>query len=361
MTGAVVVGTGFGCVTHVESLRRAGFDVVALVGRDEKRTAERAARVGVANPTTSLADALARPDADVVVIATPPHTHAPLALAAIAAGKHVVCEKPFTCDQDQALELQRAAERAGVVNLFGAEFRWGTAQALAASAVAAGVIGTPRLAAFMLQMPMLAGPDDEVPGWFSDAGQGGGWLGAYGPHVIDQVRVTLGEFEGVSAALPVASERGWTSEGSFSVRFRTRSGADGVMQSSAVDFGQPIHLARIVGTTGTLWIDGPDVKVADAHGTRTLPVPDTLALPAGELPPRAADGTAYDRMVSSGSEIGPATRMYETLLALIAGSPLPPDAPRPPTFADGVANMAVIDAIRASAAGDGRWVAVAKA
>src|SRR5579862_2266113 len=96
MTGAVVVGTGFGCVTHVESLRRAGFDVVALVGRDQQRTAERAAAVGVANPVTSLADALARPGADVVVVATPPHTHAPLVLQAVGANKHVVCEKPFT-------------------------------------------------------------------------------------------------------------------------------------------------------------------------------------------------------------------------------------------------------------------------
>jgi predicted dehydrogenase len=357
VTGAVVVGTGFGCVTHVESLRRAGFDVVALVGRDEKRTAERAARVGVANPMTSLADALARPDADLVVIATPPHTHAPLALAAIAAGKHVVCEKPFTGHRDQALELQRAAEQAGVVNIFGAEFRWGPVQALAARAVTGGVIGTPRLGTFLLQMPVLAGPDDEVPGWFSDAGQGGGWLGAYGPHVIDQVRVTLGEFAGVSAALPVAAERGWTSEGGFSVRFRTRSGADGVMQSSAVDFGEPLYLTRVAGTTGTLWVDGADVKVADAQGTRTLPVPDDLVLPPYELPSRPAGGTAYDRMVSSGTEIGPATRMYETVRDLVAGSPVPAD-PRPPTFADGVANMAVIDAIRESAAGDGKWVPV---
>jgi hypothetical protein len=64
VTGAVVVGTGFGCVTHVESLRRAGFDVVALVGRDAKRTAERAAAAGVANPMTSLADALQSSVAD---------------------------------------------------------------------------------------------------------------------------------------------------------------------------------------------------------------------------------------------------------------------------------------------------------
>src|SRR5215469_8689691 len=162
MTGAVVVGTGFGCITHVESLRAAGFDVVALVGRDQRRTAERAAAVGVANPMTSLADALARPDADVVVIATPPHTHAPLTLQAIAAGKHVVCEKPFTLDKVEAQELQQAAERAGVVNMLGTEFRWGTVQALAARAITEGTIGTPRLATFIMHLPQLAGPDAEA-------------------------------------------------------------------------------------------------------------------------------------------------------------------------------------------------------
>jgi predicted dehydrogenase len=212
MTGVVVVGTGFGCITHVEALRAAGFDVVALVGRDAKRTAERAAAVGVATPMTSLADALARPDADVVVIATPPPTHAPLALAAIAAKKHVVCEKPFTLDKGEAQELQQAAERAGVVNMLGTEFRWGTEQALAARAIAEGAIGIPRLATFIMQLPMLAGPDAQAPDWFGDAGQGGGWLGAYAPHVIDQIRCTLGEFDGLSAALPVASGRDWTAE-----------------------------------------------------------------------------------------------------------------------------------------------------
>jgi predicted dehydrogenase len=359
MTGAVVVGTGFGCITHVKALRAAGFDVVALVGRDARRTAERAAAVGVANPMTSLADALALPDAAAVVIATPPHSHAPLALQAIAANKHVVCEKPFTLNKGEALELQQAAERAGVVNMLGTEFRWGTVQALAARAIAAGIIGTPRLATLIMQLPMLAGPAAEVPDWFSDAAQGGGWLGAYAPHVVDQIRFTLGEFDGVSAALPLASGRDWTAEDSFSVRFRTTSGVEGVMQSSVVDAGEPVHLTRFVGTAGSLWVDGPDVKVADADGVRVLPVPDDLVLPPYQPPPWAANRTAYDRMVSSGSEIGPATRMYETLRALIAGEPLPAD-PRPATFADGVASMAVIDAIRESAANDSKWVPIAK-
>lgn len=359
MIGAVVVGTGFGCITHVEALRRAGFDVVALVGRDETRTAERAARVGVTNPMTSFADALALPTVDAVVIATPPHTHAPLALQAIAAGKHVVCEKPFTANQDEALKLQQAAEQAGVINLLGTEFRWATTQALAARAIAGGVIGTPRLATFIMAIPMLAGPDVEVPEWLSDGARSGGWLGAYAPHVIDQIRVWLGEFDGVSAGLPLIADRDWTAEDSFSVRFRTTSGVEGVMQSTAVDHGEPIMMTRIVGSAGSLWIDGGAVRVADAHGVRELPVPDDLLLPAPVPLQSEAGATAYTQMVSSGTEIIPATRMYETLRCLIEGSPLPAD-PRPATFADGVANMAVIDAIRGSAANRGQWVTVPK-
>ena len=88
MTGVVGVGTGFGCVTHVRALRAAGFDVLALVGRDPEKTAQRAAAVGVAVACTAFDDALALPGVDAVTIATPPHTHASLALHAIRKGKH---------------------------------------------------------------------------------------------------------------------------------------------------------------------------------------------------------------------------------------------------------------------------------
>ena len=65
----------------------------------------------------------------------------------------------------------------------------------------------------------------------------------------------------------------------------------------------------------------------------------------------------YDRMRSGAGEIPPSTRLYMTFGDLINGKPVPAD-PRPGTFADGVAAMAVIDAIRQSAATAGAWVAV---
>src|SRR5947208_12145421 len=103
--GAVVVGTGFGCLTHLRVLRAAGFDVLALVGRDPDKTAERAQRFDVPHALTSLADALELPGVDAVTVATPPHTHAPLVLGAVAAGKHVLCEKPFARDASEARHM----------------------------------------------------------------------------------------------------------------------------------------------------------------------------------------------------------------------------------------------------------------
>src|SRR5215475_11824213 len=93
--GVAVVGTGFGILTHARGFTNAGFDVSYLVGRNPGRTAERAERFGIRHATTDLAEALGDPDVHAVAIATPPHTHGPIALQAVAAGKHVLCEKPF--------------------------------------------------------------------------------------------------------------------------------------------------------------------------------------------------------------------------------------------------------------------------
>jgi predicted dehydrogenase len=293
MTGVAIVGTGFGCLTHLRALRAAGFDAQALVGRDPEKTAERAQRFEVPHAITNLADALALPGVDAVSIATPPHTHAPIALAAIAAGKHVLCEKPFARDADEARQMLDAAEAAGVVHLLGTEFRWATGQASMARVVARGEIGTPKLATFLLQIPMLADPEGEVPGWWADAAQGGGWLGAQASHVIDQVRVMFGEFDGVSASLTQVSPRAWDVEDAYTVHFRTRSGVDGVMQSTSGAWGPPVFVTRVTGDKGTVWAEFDTIRVADASGTREIANPDDLPLVAPEPPAADLLVTAY--------------------------------------------------------------------
>src|SRR5215831_8691981 len=165
--GAVVVGTGFGCITHARALRAAGIAVRALVGRDPVRTRQRAEQFGVDVALTSIDEALALDGVDAVTIATPPHTHAELALAAIAAGKHVICEKPFARDTAEARRVLAAAEAAGIVHVIGTEFRWDAGQATLARTVRSGAIGQPRLATVAMVVPMLADPAAEVPAWWA--------------------------------------------------------------------------------------------------------------------------------------------------------------------------------------------------
>jgi len=348
LPGAAVVGTGFGARVHVPALRAAGFDVVALVGRDRERTARRAERAGVARACASLSEALALPDVEAVTIAAPPYAHAPLAVEACRAGRHVICEKPFALDGDEAETMAMAAESAGVVALVGHEFRWAPDRALAARAIADGVIGEPRLATLVQYVPLVADPDARVPEWWFDGPRGGGWLGASGSHIVDQVRTWFGEIASVSATLPTVARR-TGAEDSFVARLTTASGVEIVLQQTAASWTTGVAgLTVVAGTDGTLEVNGEGVWVSDRAGHRQLPVPADLALPAA-----AASDDPRHRYTHL--ELGPYTRLCEALRARIDDEAAPSVVPVP-TFADGLACMRVLDAIRASAGSRGARV-----
>jgi len=348
--GAVVVGTGFGCRVHVPALRAAGFEVRALVGTDGERTARRAERLGVPLALDSFDEALALDGVVTVTIATPPSSHAPFAVAAAEAGKHVVCEKPFALDGAEAQRMLDAVEAAGVVHLVGHEFRWAADRATAARAIAEGRIGEPRLATFFATSPLIADPAMKMPAWWFDPAAGGGWLGASGSHAVDQVRAWLGEFESLSADLATIAPRAGDVDDTFSVRFRLASGVTGMLQQSSAAWGRRADTTRVTGTAGALRLERGTVVVADADGEHELPVPEDLALP--ELPPSDDPRHRFTHL-----ELGPYTRLCETLRARIDGRPDPTPVAAA-TFADGVASMRVLDAIRASAARDGELVRV---
>jgi predicted dehydrogenase len=176
--------------------------------------------------------------------------------------------------------------------------------------------------------------------------------------VIDQIRVTLGEFESVCASLPHVAARGMTAEDAFVVHFRMQSGAVGTLQSTSGDLGPPIVITRVVGSEGTAWIEGvgSTVKVADRAGTRTVPVADDLPTGAGPALPDGLVTTAYERMISHGMDFTPYTRLAQILRCRIEGSPEPPGPPAA-DFTDGVLQMAVLDAVRRSAA-ERAWTGV---
>lgn len=354
--GAVVVGTGFGVLTHLRAMRAAGIEVLALVGRDGVKTKERAAGFGVPHATSNLAEALGLPGVDAVAVATPPNTHAPIVLEAIEAGKHVVCEKPFARDVVEASRMLDAAERAGVVHLIGTEFRFATGQAHLARTVHSGAIGVPQLGLFQLHIPSHADPRAELPDWWQLTSEGGGWLGAYGTHIIDQVRSTMGEISGVSASLQRLSDRpAMTSDDTYSAILRLDQGATVLVHSSCAAAGPFLSTTKIIGSAGAAWAQGDEVWIDAGDGPKQLPLPDDLPTVAPDPPPSELIHTAYDAWHSMGMDLAPYTRLFERFGDLISGRSVADD-PAAATFADGVASQRVLDAIRISAAKGGEFV-----
>jgi predicted dehydrogenase len=349
---AAVVGTSFGCRIHVPALRAAGFDVVALVGKDPERTARRADRVGVDRALTTVAAALDL-GVDAVAIASPPATHAGLARQVIDAGRHLLVEKPFTLDTDEAVDLLERAEAARVVHVVGHEFRWAYSRSVAARALADGVIGEPRVATFVSWNGLVADPGLRMQDWWFDPAAGGGWLGASGSHIVDQIRTWLGEIASVSGTLRTVSARpAGMADDTFTVRLRMVSGCDVSFQQTAAAWGGFGAVTTVGGTDGTLWVDGDDVWVADRSGKRRLDVPEAL-----RLPPTPAAVTDDPRLAFQHLELPPYIRLAEAFRDRIQGEERP-DGVRPATFLDGVAAMQALDAIRESSRHNGAVVSL---
>jgi predicted dehydrogenase len=324
--------------------------VVGLVGTRPDKTARKAGEAGVAAHYTDLAQAIRETGANLVTIATTPATHGKLALIAIQAGCHVLCEKPFAFDAAEGQALLDAANKAGVVNMVAHEFRWYPERALFGRAMADGLIGDPRFLVIDQFIPFCADPEARLPKWWFDVDSGGGWLGAGGSHIIDQIRAWFGEFESLSANLLTVSDRKDVADDTYSMRFRMANGIEGAMQQCAGAWGPMASLWRCAGSHGTVYIDAGKVMVADKSGSRELPLPDDLVLPPA---PPAADPSGANRL--SHLELGPFTRLAEALRDRILGR-TETSAVAPPTFADGLASMKVIDAVRASAANGGELV-----
>lgn len=344
---ALVVGTGFGCRIHVPALRAAGFNVVGLVGTNAERLSRKAAENEVPAHFIDLDEAITRTGAKLVTVATTPATHVPLALKAIARGCHVLCEKPFAFDAEEGRELLNAAQQAGIVHMVAHEFRWMPDRALFGRAIAEGLIGEPRFLVVDQFIPFCADPSTRLPKWWFDKAAGGGWLGAGGSHLLDQIRAWLGDFHSLSARLMVVSDRADVADDSYSLRFRMKSGVEGSMQQSAGAWGPMATMWRCAGSHGTVWIEHGKVMLADKAGTRELPVPADLVLPP---PPPATDPHSSRRL--SHLELGPFTRLCAAMRDAIEGKAV--NAPvEAPTFQDGLASMQVMDAIRASSAQGG--------
>jgi predicted dehydrogenase len=143
--GAAVVGTGFIGVVHVEALRRLGVQVHGVVGSSHERAMSRALEMRLPPAYESFHAMLADQRVDVVHITSPNHLHHEHAKAALAAGKHVVCEKPLAMTPAESADLLEAAQRSGLVHAVNFNLRFYPVNQHVHGMIAAGELGDVRL------------------------------------------------------------------------------------------------------------------------------------------------------------------------------------------------------------------------
>jgi len=238
-----------------------------LADADEDRAREAAGRLGYRRYTDDWRSLANDPAVDIVDICSPNHLHKEMALAALEAGKHVYCEKPLALTGDDAAEMARAAEAAGVTTLVGFNYAKNPAAALVREIIDSGEIGDIVHFRGTHNEDYLANP--HVPfNWRCQRElAGAGALGDVGAHIIQMARFLVGPFAELCADLrTVITERpdpGRTGamravenddEANFLVRFA--GGASGVIETSRVAVGRKMGLTyEITGSRGAIAFD----------------------------------------------------------------------------------------------------------
>lgn len=260
-----VIGTGFGKFAAAPAYQSAGFDVEVVSPRDE----------------AAVAIALAG-DVDLVSVHSPPFLHVDHVTAAIERGHAVLCDKPFGRNADEATVMRDAAVDAGVLHFLNFEFRltesWARLKELADS----GRIGTPRHLSWTFFGSGLRG---RKLGWINDAELGGGWIGAYGSHLIDFTRHLFGSEILDCGGLTRTDVPGATAEDAYSAWFAMANGATATHDSGFAAAVPSAPSATLIGSEGTaeltadtaLMVRRPDV---DPETTEFAPPPKRSPPPA---------------------------------------------------------------------------------
>ncbi|WP_237536383.1 Gfo/Idh/MocA family oxidoreductase [Streptomyces sp. SID5785] len=206
-----MVGYAFMGAAHSQGWRTAGhvFDLplrprlAAVCGRDGAAVRAAADRLGWAAAETDWRALIARDDVDVVDICTPGDSHAEIAVAALEAGKHVLCEKPLANSVEEAeamTEAARAAAGRGQISMTGFNYRRVPAMALARRMIAEGRLGTLRHVRVSYLQDWLVDPAFPLTWRLQKAHAGSGALGDLGAHAVDLAQYLAGEpVAGVSA------------------------------------------------------------------------------------------------------------------------------------------------------------------
>lgn len=194
----LILGTGRMAVNHAKAFQGiAGVEMVGAVDTDPGNLASFADQFGIPQRFASLDAALAWGEFDAVDNVTPDSIHHPTTLAALAAGKHVFCEKPLAPTYPAALEMVEAAEKSGLINMVNLTYRNVAELHKARQIIAAGTIGEVKHieASYLQHWVALRDYNDPGP-WLwrlSTAHGSNGTLGDIGIHIIDFTTFAIGQ------------------------------------------------------------------------------------------------------------------------------------------------------------------------
>ncbi len=361
-----LVGFGFIGPHHLEAIRRTGLgDVVSIATRHAAAARAEAERFGIAHSTGDWRTLVADPDIDVIDIATPTGLHAPIALAAVAAGKHVIVDKPLALTSAEAKKMLAAARRAGVVHAVTFNIRYNVMLQHARALIARGDLGAIRLVrGHYLQEWLLKETDFN---WRLDPAQAGalGMVADAGAHWYDLAEHLTGHritrvLADLSTAVPTRVTAGGRRTrvqvpdlGLILCEFA--NGARGQFATSALCAGHKNDL--------TIEVAG---SVASARWEQERP--DELWLGHRDQPnqlvrkdPPLLDPSVrhYAALPGGHAEAWPDAfrNLMRNILGFIAAGRDPREADELafPTFATGLRIALLVDAIAASAAAGGRW------
>ena len=294
-----VAGVGFGSTVHIPGFQSEpdDFEVTAVWSRSEARVKEAAQKFSIPRAVTSYDDMLAMDDLDVISVVSPVAMHYEMTMAALDAGKHVICEKPFTLNQNMAKEMWQKATNKNLTHMVAHEFRFASARMRVKELIDEGYLGPLHIALLSLVNGPRDGFQPRPLGERDDASKGGGFLFSLGSHYIDCLLHWFGPVTSVSSVLQSHTDRSDPSTGAlvkataddtFQFVLQFASGGWGTMTgTNAAPFG-PGGRIELYGKEGTLVTPHKGNGTnPPAHGTvlggkpgqqqlEELPIPDRL-------------------------------------------------------------------------------------
>jgi predicted dehydrogenase len=375
--GAAVIGTGFIGTVHVEALRRIGVDVRGVLGSSPERGSQRAAALGVARAYPSLEALLDDETVRVVHVTSPNHLHVPQARQILAAGRHVVCEKPLAMNAAESAELVGFADASGLISAVNFNIRFYPLNQHLRQAVAEGGLGEVRLVTGRYFQDWLLHETDW--NWRLEPDKGGALraVGDIGSHWLDLMTFITGQ-PVVSVMADLATFIGQRQQPTGPVEtFSTERGGETVTRAMASEDAATILLRFADGARGAVSLSqvSPgrknslqyEIDGSDSAAAWDSETPDHLWIGHRDRPNeilqrnpammneagRAAAALPGGHVEGFGDTF---SALFRAIYADVRAERMS-DHPPYATFADGHDEMLVGDAIATSAA-TGRWVDV---